>query len=83
MVYFQTKNPNLGKFSRGLHWKRLLGILHGRLVYFTDIGYNLWPLVYLMVIWYIFSRFGKYYREKSGNPDPVSGLRGNSEKEVK
>jgi hypothetical protein len=24
-------------------------------------------LVYLMVIWYIFPRFGKYYSEKSGN----------------
>jgi hypothetical protein len=22
----------------------------------------------LLVIWYIFSRFGKFYREKSGNP---------------
>jgi hypothetical protein len=27
-------------------------------------------LIYLLVNWYIFSRFGKYYREKSGNPDP-------------
>jgi hypothetical protein len=25
-------------------------------------------LVYLMVIWYIFSRFGMLYAEKSGNP---------------
>jgi hypothetical protein len=26
-------------------------------------------LVYFMVIWYIFSRFGMLYQEKSGNPD--------------
>jgi hypothetical protein len=24
-----------------------------------------------MVIWYILPHFGKYYREKSGNPDPL------------
>jgi hypothetical protein len=24
-------------------------------------------LVYFMVIWYIFSRFGKFYQEKSGS----------------
>jgi hypothetical protein len=27
MVYFQTKNPNLGKFGRALEWKRLLNSL--------------------------------------------------------
>jgi hypothetical protein len=26
------------------------------------------PLVYFIVIWYIFSRFGMMYQEKSGNP---------------
>jgi hypothetical protein len=40
----------------------------------VDIGI-IWPfgpfyvyLVYLMVIWYIFPRFGLWYQEKSGNP---------------
>jgi hypothetical protein len=57
MVCFQTKNPNLGKFWRVLEWKilvsfmtiwsvlRPLEILNGNLVYFV-------------VIWYIFPRFG-------------------------
>jgi hypothetical protein len=31
----------------------------------------LWKmLVYFMVIWYIFPRFGMLYQEKSGNPGP-------------
>jgi hypothetical protein len=50
MVYFQTKNPNLGKFWRELQWKMLVflwtfGLLYGHLVYFMDI-------------WYIFRTFG-------------------------
>jgi hypothetical protein len=57
MVYFQAKNPNLGKFWRDLEWKMLVylmvtwsmlrpfGILCDRLEYFT-------------AIWYIFPRFG-------------------------
>jgi hypothetical protein len=39
------------------------------------IWYNLFPfgiiyvhLVYFVVIWYIFPRFGKLYQEKSGKP---------------
>jgi hypothetical protein len=43
MAYFQTKNPDLGKFWRVLHWK----VLEFRLFY----GY----LVYFMVIWYTHS----------------------------
>jgi hypothetical protein len=47
MVYFQTKDPNLGKFGRALQWKTLvyfiaiwsilqpIGIFNGRLVYFV------------------------------------------------
>jgi hypothetical protein len=60
MVYFQTKNYNLGKFWKACQWKmsvflRLNGIFYGHLVHFV-------------VIWYIFLRFGTLYREKSGNP---------------
>jgi hypothetical protein len=33
MVYFQTKNPDLGKFWRALQWKML--------VYFMDIWHIL------------------------------------------
>jgi hypothetical protein len=50
IVYFQTKNPNLGKFWRVLHWKML--------VFFMAI-WSLSPifgicLVNFTVIWYIF-----------------------------
>jgi hypothetical protein len=48
----------------------IVGVYYGHLVYFTSIGYILWPfgifyghLVYSMVI---FFRFGKLYIEKSG-----------------
>jgi hypothetical protein len=69
MVYFQTKNPNLGIFWRILQWKML--------VYFVDIWcilhrfsifYAHW--VYFVVIWYIFFWFGMLYQEISGNPEP-------------
>jgi hypothetical protein len=67
MAYFQTKNPNLGKFWRVLQWKMLK--------YFMVKWSILWPfgilsshLVYIMAIWYIFPSFGMLYHEKSGNP---------------
>jgi hypothetical protein len=43
MVYFQTKNPNLGKFWKVLQWKMYIGIFYGRSVYFTAKWYILWP----------------------------------------
>jgi hypothetical protein len=63
MVYFQTKNPNLGIFGgpwNGKCWYILwqLGILDSHLV-------HLRPFV---VIWYIFPRFGMFYQDESGNP---------------
>jgi hypothetical protein len=36
MVYFQSKNPNLGKFLRGLRLENF-DIFYGHLKYFTDI----------------------------------------------
>jgi hypothetical protein len=59
MAYFQTKNPNLGKFLRDLQWKFLwpFGLFHGHVVYFLAIWYIWWPFgilcghfVYFMVI---------------------------------
>jgi hypothetical protein len=41
MVYFQTKNPNLGKFWN-VHAMEDVGVLYGHLVNFTAIGYNYW-----------------------------------------
>jgi hypothetical protein len=65
MVYFQTKNPNLGKFWRVLQWKML--------VYFFTIWSILRPigifyghLVYFVVIWYTLPHFGILCQEKSG-----------------
>jgi hypothetical protein len=60
MVYFQSKNPNLGKFWRALESYCIcpFGIFYG-------------PLA---IVWYfgIFSRrFGKFCQEKSGNPGQV------------
>jgi hypothetical protein len=70
MVYFQTKNPNLGKFWRTLDWKML--------TYFMAICTTLQTfgifydhLLYFVFIWYIFPGFGTMYQEKSGNPDPI------------
>jgi hypothetical protein len=70
MVYYQTKNPNFGKFRSVLQRNMLVnfmaswsislpsGIFCGHLVYFVTI------LVY-------FSRFGMLYHEKSGSPGLV------------
>jgi hypothetical protein len=72
MVYFQTKNPDLGKFWRVLEWKML--------VYFTVIWYIL--KVYFVAIWYIFPRLGMLHLEKSGNPaqeNPINLRRYNCE----
>jgi hypothetical protein len=33
-----------------------------------NIWYILWSFGIVVVFWYDFSRFGKFYREKSGNP---------------
>jgi hypothetical protein len=46
MAYFETKNPNMGKFWSVLQWKML--------VYFVAVWSTMWPfgiLVMLMVIW--------------------------------
>jgi hypothetical protein len=65
MVYFQTKNPNLGKFGRALEWKRL--------VYTLGI-WNKLPMEILRLfgnleaIWYVFPSFGTLCQEKSGSP---------------
>jgi hypothetical protein len=40
MVYFQTKNPNLGKFWRALEWKMLVYVFYDHLEYFTAIWCN-------------------------------------------
>jgi hypothetical protein len=69
MVYFKTKNPNLGKFWEDLEWERLVNSMS-----FWNI---LWPLgifyghlvIYIVAICYVFHRFGTLCQETSGNPD--------------
>jgi hypothetical protein len=43
MAYFQTKNPNLGKYCADLEWKMF--------VYFMEIWYILWQFGTVVVIW--------------------------------
>jgi hypothetical protein len=69
MVYFQTKNPNLGKFWRASDWKML--------IYFMAVGKFDGHFGYFMTICYILCSFGTFFRffgimhqEKSGNPAP-------------
>jgi hypothetical protein len=61
MVYFQTKNPNLGKFWSVLQRKML--------VYFVAI----WDIFWLYGIIFpvlVCCMYFMLYLEKSGNPDP-------------
>jgi hypothetical protein len=44
------------------------GKFYGHLKYFTVNWYILWPFGNVVVIWYIFLRFGILCQEKSGNP---------------
>jgi hypothetical protein len=60
MVSFQTKNPNLGKFSRAFFFGK-------RLVYSLAILNLIRPFGNLVAIWYTFPSFGTLRREKSGN----------------
>jgi hypothetical protein len=60
MVYFQTKNPDLGKIWRVLQLNEL------------EYCMAIWSILQLfgifMVFWHIFLRFGMLNQEKSGNP---------------
>jgi hypothetical protein len=61
MVYFQTKNPTLGKFLKGLRMEKI-GIFFGNLKNITTICNILWPfgnlcsgsLVSFPLIWYMY-----------------------------
>jgi hypothetical protein len=80
MVCFQTKNSNFGKFWTVFKWKMWV-FLWPRCLIYVQI-YSHWSILcpngifygHLVVIWYIFSRFGKLSREKSGNPASISGF---------
>jgi hypothetical protein len=44
------------------------GLFYLHLKYIMAIWYILWPFDNVVAIWYIFSRFGIFCQEKSGNP---------------
>jgi hypothetical protein len=64
---FQTKNPNLGKFWRVLQWRMLVYVMAIWSIS-PQFGRSCGHSIYFTVIWYVFSRFGILYQEKSGNP---------------
>jgi hypothetical protein len=66
MVYFQTKNPTLGKIWRVFEWKMLLFMTIWNI--FRSFGIIYGPLVQLAVIWHIFPDLVCLDPEKSGNP---------------
>jgi hypothetical protein len=63
MVYFQAKNPTLGKFLRALDFKLLMYFIAVWNICQT-FGIFFDHLVHFVFIWYIFPVL-----EKSGNPD--------------
>jgi hypothetical protein len=63
MVYFQTKNPNLGKFWRVLAMEDA-GIYYGHLVNFLAFWYILWNYGIFSGHLVHFSRFGTLNHEK-------------------
>jgi hypothetical protein len=75
MAYFKTKNHNLGKFVRTLEWKMLV-ILKAVWSILRSFGVFRGHLIHFMFIWYILSRSGRLYQEKSGNPDNYFWLDG-------
>jgi hypothetical protein len=66
MTYFQTKNPNFDTSLRALEGKLLA--FTGHLAFLRPFGIFYGYLVDYVVIWCIFSHFGRLYLEKSGNP---------------
>jgi hypothetical protein len=69
---FKPKNPNLGKFWRVLQWKILVYFVTNRSILRPlEIFYG--HLVYFVVIWYIFPRFGIFVPRKIWQPGTFSG----------
>jgi hypothetical protein len=68
MVYFQTQNPNLGKFLRAIRLENG-DTCYGHLEYLTDILDILFvPFGTFLFIGNIFSGFGIMHQVKSGKP---------------
>jgi hypothetical protein len=71
MVYFRTKNPNLGQFWRALDWRMYIYFMAiWNILRTFEIFYD--QLVHFVLIWYIFSRF--WYHEPRKIWQPCSKL---------
>jgi hypothetical protein len=68
MVYFQTKNPNLGIFWKAYEYVEKVGIFYGQLEYISAIWYISWPFCNLVAILEYFPLFGILCQEISGYP---------------
>jgi hypothetical protein len=67
MVYFQTKNPNLGKFLRALDWKMLTYFMAiWNILRTFGISYD--HLEHFLFIGYIFFRFWDFATRKIWQP---------------
>jgi hypothetical protein len=64
---FSNQKSQCGWILEGLEVENVR-ICYSLLEYITAIWYTLWPFGTLLVIWFIFPRFGILYQEKSGNP---------------
>jgi hypothetical protein len=67
MVYFQAKNPKLGKFWSVLQRKMLVNFMAMWSI-LLPFGIFCGHLVCFVVILVYFSSFGMLWQEKSGNP---------------
>jgi hypothetical protein len=65
---FSNPKSKCGYILEGLTMDNV-GIIYCHLEYFTPTWSILWPFGNVVVIWYIFTRFGILCIEKSGNPD--------------
>jgi hypothetical protein len=63
MVYFQTKNPNLGKFWRLMQWNMLVYFMSIWYI-LRQIGRFLWPMGRFSGILVYFFRFGNVVARK-------------------
>jgi hypothetical protein len=64
---FSNQKSKFWSILEGLRMENA-GIFYGHLEYFTIIWYLLWPLGNVVVIWYIFPRFGILCQDESGSP---------------
>jgi hypothetical protein len=65
---FSNQKSQSGQLLEGLTMENV-GIFYGHMEYFTAMCYIFWLFGNLVVIYYIFTRFGTVCQEISGNPE--------------